>query len=49
MFLKVGEEKEVKFLLTTDELRLTNEDAKFEILSGTWTAVVEESSATFVL
>ena len=49
VFLKVGEEKEVKFLLTTDELRLTNEDAKFEILSGTWTALVEESSAIFVL
>lgn len=47
--LKKGEEKEVRFVLTEEELHLTNEEAKFVILEGEWTVQVEESSAVFVL
>ena len=47
--LKKGEEKELRFLLTEEELRLTNEEAEFMIIQGEWTVQVEESSAIFVL
>lgn len=47
--LKNGEEKELRFVLTEEELRLTNEDAKFVIIQGEWIVQVEESSAIFVL
>ena len=47
--LKNGEEKELRFVLTEEELRLTNEDAKFVIIQGGWIVQVEESSAIFVL
>ena len=47
--LKNGEEKELQFILTEEELHLTNEEAKFVIIQGEWTVQVEESSAIFVL
>lgn len=47
--LKKGEEKELRFLLTEEELRLTNEEAEFVIIQGEWTVQMEESSAIFVL
>lgn len=47
--LTPGEVQTVHFVLGEEQLHLVNEQAKYVVLRGEWTVVVEEASARFVL